>query len=299
MPERDVVSWTILIEGNRSLRKYDDALFAFERMQFLGVLPNRVTMVIALSACAGSGALEMGVWIHDYVKRNEWEVDVILGTSLIDMYGKCGKIDVGLSVLKSMSEKNIFTWNAVIKGLALAKSGEEAVRWFSIMEVEGVTPDEVTLVGVLSACSHSGMVQTGRYIFQSMMDGKYGFRPNTKHYACMVDILARAGCLDEAVKLIETMPYEPSKTMWGALLAGSKAHGNLDLCEYAAWKLVELDPGNGAYYVMLSNLYAEMGRWNEVENVRRLMEDRGLQKDVGSSFIELETAEQVYNVFAT
>ncbi|KAF9604942.1 hypothetical protein IFM89_011309 [Coptis chinensis] len=129
------------------------------------------------------------------------------------------------------------------------------------------------------------MAQKGRGIFQSMMDGEYGFRPNTKHYtrAWLIDILARAECLDEAVKLIETVPFQPSKTMWGAHLAGCKAHGNLELSEYATWKLVELDPGNG--YVMLFNLYVEMGRWNEVEKVRRLMKYRGLEKDAGRRLV--------------
>ncbi|KAF8394559.1 hypothetical protein HHK36_020770 [Tetracentron sinense] len=299
MPQRDAVSWTVLIAGNRNAGKLDEALVAFEQMQFSGVLPNCVTMVNALSTCASSGALEMGVWIHDFIRRNGWELDVILGTSLIDMYGKCGRIEAGLIVFHSMNEKNVFTWNSVIKGLALAKNGEEAVWWFFRMEQEGIKADEVSLIGVLCACSHSGLVQTGRQIFCSLIDGKYGFSPGVKHYGCMIDLLGRAGCLDEAFEFIERMPFKPTKVMWGALLASCRAHGDLKLSEFAVRKLVELEPENGAYYVLLSNLYAEMGRWGDVEEVRRLMKERGLKKDLGYSFIEIEEPKNnVYGLLA-
>ncbi|KAM6540986.1 hypothetical protein CsatB_005433 [Cannabis sativa] len=287
-PQRDVVSWTVLIMGYRNARKYDEALIAFEQMQYAGVIPNHVTMVNALAACANSGALEMGVWIHDFIKRNKWDMDVILGTSLIDMYGKCGRIEEGLAVFRSMKKKNTFTWNAVIQGLALAKSGDEALWWFNLMEQEGVKADQVTLVAVLLACSHAGFVDTGTRIFGAIVDGKYQFPPTVKHYACMVDIFARAGHLEEAFKCLNEMPYEPTKAIWGSLLAGGKAHGNLNLSEFAAWKLIELEPGNSAYFVVLSNLYAQMGKWSDVEKVREMMIDKGLKKDLGYSSVEFE-----------
>ncbi|XP_042478762.1 pentatricopeptide repeat-containing protein At5g66520-like [Macadamia integrifolia] len=271
MPQRDAVSWTVLIAGNRNAGELDEALIAFERMLYSGVSPNRVTMVNALSTCACSGALEMGVWIHDFITKNGWELDVILGTSLVDMYAKCGRIDVGLSVFQSMAQKNVFTWNALIKGLAFAKSGKEAVLWFFRMEADRIIkPDEVSLLGVLCACSHSGLVETGKQIFNSMVDGRYGFSPGSKHYSCMIDMMGRAGFLDEAFEFIGKMPFEPTKVMWGTFLAGCRAHGNLELSEFAGRKLIELEPGNGAYYVLLSNLYAEMGRWSDVEGVRLL-----------------------------
>lgn len=277
----------------------DEALIAFERMHFAGVSPNPVTMVNALAACAGFGALNMGVWIHEYMKRNGWELDVILGTSLIDMYGKCGRIEVGLSVFESMVEKNVFTWNSIIIGLALAKNGEEAVSWFFRMEEEGIKPDQVTLLGVLCACNHSGLVQTGRQIFYSMIDGKYGFSPGIKHYGCMIDLLGRSGFLYEAQEFIERMPFEPNSVMWGALLTGSRVHGDLELSEFAARRLLELEPENGAYYVLLSNLYAEMGKWSDVEELRKIMKERGVKKDVGSSSLELgEPKEQAYELLA-
>ncbi|KAF2314981.1 hypothetical protein GH714_037428 [Hevea brasiliensis] len=217
MPDKDVVSWTILIMGYRSAGNYDDALIAFEQMQYAGLVPNHVTMVNVLGACASFGAIEMG-----------------------------------LDVFRSMKERNIFTWNAVIKGLAFAKCGQEAVLLLNRMEEEGLNPDEVTLVNVLSACSHAGMVDMGQRIFSSLINGKYGFSPNAKHIACMVDLFARAGHLDEAFKFIREMPFEPTIPMWGSLLAVCRAQRNLELSEFVAKKLVELEPGNSAYYVVLS-----------------------------------------------
>ncbi|RHN48930.1 putative pentatricopeptide [Medicago truncatula] len=288
MPQRDVVSWTVMIMGYRNGGKYNDALLVFEQMQYGGVVPNRVTMVNALSACASSCAIEMGVWIDDMVRRNGWELDVILGTALIDMYVKCGRVEEGLKVFCDMKEKNVFTLNVVIKGLALAKSVEEALLWFNRMELDGVRADEVTLVTVLSACSHSGLVEKGRFIFSMLVDGKYGFLPNVKHYACMVDLLARAGQLQEAFDIIKCMPFEPTAAMWGSLLLGSKSRDDLEFSEFAATKLVELEPYNTAYYVQLSNLYAEAGRWSDVERIRGMMKERGLTKDLGCSSVEVE-----------
>ncbi|XP_062025168.1 pentatricopeptide repeat-containing protein At5g43790-like [Rosa rugosa] len=298
MPQRDVVSWTGLIKGYRNLGKYDDALIAFEQMQYAGVVPNAVTMVNALAACASFGALEMGVWIHECIRREGWELDVKLGTALIDLYGTCGKTEEALAVFDRMEEKNTFTWNALIKGFALAKSGEEAVWWFGRMEQEGFGADEVTLVELLSACSHSGLVDVGRQIFSSLSNGKYGFLPSVKHYACMIDLLARAGCLEDAFKCLREMPYEPSKAMLGSLLAAGKTYGDLELSEFAATKLVELEPGNSAYYILLSNLYAEMGRWDDVEKVRAMMKERDLKKDLGCSSTECKPFDQVDQLVA-
>ncbi|XP_028775927.1 pentatricopeptide repeat-containing protein At5g66520-like [Neltuma alba] len=291
MLQRDVVSWTVLIMGYRNAGKYDDALIVFEQMQYAGVMPNRVTMVNTLAACAKFGAIEMGVWIHNILKKNGWELDVVLGTALIEMYAKCGRADEGLEVFSLMKEKNVFTWNALIKGLASAKSGEEAIWWFQRMEEEGVRADEVTLVTVLSACSHSGLVEIGQQIFSYLINGKYGFSPDVKHYACMVDLLARSGRVEEAFEFARHMPFEPTKAMWGSLFASSKSQGELELSEFAARKLVDLEPHNSAYYIHLSNLYAEMGRWWDAEKVREMMKERRLTKDLGFSSVQTEPKE--------
>ncbi|XP_022759700.1 pentatricopeptide repeat-containing protein At5g06540-like [Durio zibethinus] len=298
MHNKDVVSWTILITGFRNVRRYNDALIAFEQMQYAGVLPNRVTMVNALGACGSFGAIEMGVCIHDFIRKKGWELDLILGTALIDMYGKCGRIEEGLKVFHSMKEKNNFTWSAVINGLALAKNGGQAFWWFNRMEQEGFKIDDVTLVGVLSACSHWGLIDMGRKIFSFLVEGRYGFLPGVKHYACIIDLLARVGCLDDAFRFIQEMPFEPTSSIWGSLLAGCRTHGNLEMSEIAAKKIVESEPDNSACYVVLSNLYAAMGRWDDAEKVRALMKERGLKKDLGFSSVELEPQEQVYELLA-
>lgn len=295
MRERDVVSFTVLITGFRRAGKYDDALIGFEQMLSTGVVPNRVTMVNALAACGSFGAIDMGVWIHGFIKRKGWELDVILGTALIDMYGKCGRIEEGLSVFHKMKEKNIFTWNAIIKGLALAKNVEEAVFWFTRMKQEGFMADKVTLLEMLCACSHSGFVDMGRQIFCSLIQGKYGFSPTAKHYAATIDLLSRAGCLKDAFRIIRGMPFEPTKSMWGSLLSGCRTHGSLELSEFAAKKLVELEPESGAYHVALSNLYAEIGRWNDVEEARELMKDKGFNKELGCSSMEPDPQNHVHD----
>ncbi|KAK4492584.1 hypothetical protein RD792_003400 [Penstemon davidsonii] len=266
---RDVVSWTVMISGFKESGRFDEALIVFGRMRSEGVAPNQVTVVNALAACACFGALDMGVWIHEHVKRNGWELDVILGTSLIVMYGKCGKTEEALFVFDEMKEKNVFTWNAVIKGLALSKGGKEAIRWFFRMEEKGIQPDEVTLISVLCACAQSGFVHMGRRIFSLLADGKFGFPPNVKHYACMVDLLAR-----------------------------SRTQANVEFGEIAAWKLVELEPQNSPYYVVLSNLYAKMGKWSDVEKFRNLMRERGLKKDMGSSAVGFEHQEHALDSVA-
>ncbi|KAI3800948.1 hypothetical protein L1987_29048 [Smallanthus sonchifolius] len=287
MPQRDVVSWTIMLTGYRQCGKFSEALLTFEQMQYAGVVPNQVTMVNALAACASCGALDMGVWIHESIKKNCWKLDVILGTSLVDMYGKCGRIEDALAVFLSMKDKNGFTWNSLIKSLTMSKHVEEALLWFSKMEHEkGAKPDEVTLIVVLSACAYYGLVQKGREIFCSLMNGKYGFLPNAKHYACLVDLLARSGRLKEAMDVIKKMPFEPSKCVWQALLGGCRAHGELEMSEFAAWNLIKLAPNNRDFYVMLCDLYTEMGRLSELGRVQVLMKVRGIKSDSEAALLE-------------
>uniref|UniRef100_A0A7N0VGK8 Pentatricopeptide repeat-containing protein n=1 Tax=Kalanchoe fedtschenkoi TaxID=63787 RepID=A0A7N0VGK8_KALFE len=287
MAQRDVVSWTVLVAGNRMAGKYTDALVAFEKMVGVGVAPNEVAAVNALAACAKLGAVEMGQWIYDWVRESGWELDVILGTSLVDMFCKCRKVEEAVHVFDRMRVKNSFTWNSMIKGLALAGNGQEAVRYFYRMEQEGIQLDAVSVLNALFACNHSGLVRSGREIFDSLIDGRYDYdlEPNVRHYACMIDLLARAGCLSDALQTVKQMPFKPTKVVWQAFLAGCRAHGNLELSEMAAWRLVELEPLNVSYYVLLSNLYAQMGRWEDVEGVGKLMKARGLRKspDPGAS----------------
>jgi formamidase len=240
-------------------------------------------MVSALGACAAHGAVETGTWIHEYVQKQGWELDVVLGTALVDMYGKCGHVMDGAHVFSEMAERNVYTWNSIIGSFALAQNGTVALQWFYRMEADGVRPDAVTLVCVLCACAHAGFVDIGRKIFNLIVQGEYGFQPGIKHYGCMVDLLSRAGHLDDAFSVVETMPSQPNAVIWGLLLRGCKAHGDSRLSERVMTRLIELEPENASHYVLLSNLYADTGRWQEAEEILQWMKKYGLRKDAGWS----------------
>ncbi|PKA59341.1 Pentatricopeptide repeat-containing protein [Apostasia shenzhenica] len=293
LPQRGVVAWSTLIAGLVRDGRPGDALLAFERMHFAGVTPNRVTLVSALSACSAYGAaLEIGKWVHHRAILAGWELDIFLGTALIDMYGKHGRINSAIQVFVKMSERNVFTWNSLIQGFAFANNGKVALKWFSRMEEERVKPDSVTIIGVLTACSHSGLVDSGKRIFDMLVQGNYGFKAGIKHYGCMVDLYGRAGLLDAAIECIKTMPFEPNVVIYGSLLAACRLKKDMSWGEFAAWKMVELQPENAAYYVLLSNLYAKMGRWREAEEVWKMMRERGLRKDCGWTLTELDDIEE-------
>lgn len=240
-------------------------------------------MVSALGACAAHGAVDTGIWIHQYVQKQGWELDVVLGTALVDMYGKCGHVAEGVRVFSEMTERNVCTWNSIIGAFALAQDGEMALRWFYRMKADGVRPDAVTLICVLYACAHAGFVDIGRKIFNLIVQGEYGFQPGIKHFGCMIDLFSRSGHLDDAFRVVEAMPSQPNNVIWGLLLQGCKARGDTVLSEYVTRRLVELEPENASHYVTCANLYAETGRWLEAEDVLKQMKEKGLAKDAGWS----------------
>lgn len=252
------------------------------------VAPNRVTMVSALGACAAHGAVDTGIWIHQYVQKLGWELDVVLGTALVDMYGKCGHVAEGVRVFSKMTERNVFTWNSIIGAFALVQDGEMALRWFFRMKADGIRPDAVTLICVLYACVHAGLVDIGRKIFNLIVQGEYGFQPGIKHFGCMVDLLSRSGHLNDAFRVVEAMPSQPNAVIWGLLLRGCKDHGDSVLSEHVTMQLLELEPENASHYVTLANLYAETGRWLEAHEVLKWMKEKGLAKDAGWSLRMLE-----------
>ncbi|KAF0910533.1 hypothetical protein E2562_002977 [Oryza meyeriana var. granulata] len=283
MPRPEVVAWTTMITSYRNRGRTFHALATFRRMLASPVAPNRVTMVAALGACAAHCAVDTGIWIHEYVQKQGWEMDVVLGTALVDMYGKCGKVSDGMYVFSEMANRNVYTWNSIIGALALAQDGKTALQWFSRMQDDGVQPDAVTLICVLCACAHAGFVDIGRKIFNLIIQGEYGFQPGIKHFGCMVDLLTRSGHLDDAFRVVETMPSQPNAVIWGLLLRGCKARGDSWLSEHVTTRLVELEPENASHYVLLSNLYAETGRWQEAQGILQWMKKKGLKKDAGWS----------------
>ncbi|OAY29018.1 hypothetical protein MANES_15G111400v8 [Manihot esculenta] len=287
MPKRNVISWTALISGYSQMNRPHQAIAIFRRMQLEKVEPDEIAMLAALSACAQLGALELGEWIHNYVDKHGLRRTVPLNNALIDMYAKSGNIKRALQVFESMKHKSITTWTTMIAGLALHGLGREALDLFSCMERARVKPNDVTFIAILSACSHVGLVQIGQSFFSNMRS-RYGIEPKIEHYGCMIDLLGRAGYLQDAQLLLEQMPFEPNAAIWGSLLAAAYTHGDAVLGERALQHLIKLEPDNSGNYALLSNIYASCGRWKASRVVRTMMRDKGVKKMPGGSYIEVK-----------
>eukprot|EP00253_Pinus_taeda_P008930 PITA_08930 len=286
MTVKNVVSWSAMIAGYEQNVLANEALTVFGQMQLAGVKPNLVTMLSVISACAQLGALEQGKRVHDYMICNGFELDVSVETALVDMYAKCGSLEIALGLFDGMSERSVISWSAMIAGYETHGRGEDALALFKQMQQTETKPNHVTFVFVLSACSHAGLVDEGWKYFHSMSQD-YDIKPRVKHYACMVDILGRAGYLDEAYVFISKMPLKPDDGVWGALLGACKLHRNIKLAECVAEHIFKLEPENVGYYVVLCNIYAGAGRWDGVAKVRTLMNEKGLRKAAECSFIEV------------
>ncbi|KAG6571513.1 Pentatricopeptide repeat-containing protein, partial [Cucurbita argyrosperma subsp. sororia] len=288
MPARDIISWTTMITCYSQNKQYEEALTIYGNMRLNGIIPDEVTMSTVVSACAHVGALELGKEIHHYAMSRGLNLDVYIGSALVDMYAKCGSLDRSLLVFFKLKDKNLYCWNAVIEGLAVHGYAEKALRMFVIMEREKIMPNGVTFISILSACTHAGLVIEGRSRFSSMIRD-YGIRPEVEHYGCMVDMLSKAGLLDEALELINGMEFEPNSIIWGALLNGCKLHGNSEIAKDAVQQLTILEPKNSGHYNLLVSMYAEEKHWMKVAHIRAMMKENGVEKKYpGSSWIELE-----------
>ncbi|XP_058099284.1 pentatricopeptide repeat-containing protein At1g08070, chloroplastic-like [Magnolia sinica] len=284
MPERDVVTWNTAIGGLVQNRRVNKAIELFHRMQLKNVRPNEVTVITVLSGCAQVGALDIGRWVHSYIDRSKFGQDVMVGTALVDMYSKCGSLEIAQHVFDQMSNRDFTAWNAMIMGFSMNGQSKKALEFFHRMRGEGIAPNEVTMVGVLCACTHAGLVDEGRRCFNAMHE-ELGITPKIEHYGCMVDLLGRAGLLKEAYEFIEDMPITPHTGVWGALLGACKIHSNVELAEVAIKHLIELDLEDGGYLAIMSNIYANAGRWDDVAKVRDLMREKGIDKTRGCSSI--------------
>ncbi|XP_011626248.1 pentatricopeptide repeat-containing protein At1g08070, chloroplastic [Amborella trichopoda] len=287
MPKKDVVAWSAMISGYNQASRCKEALALFREMQVTEVQPNEVTMVSVLSSCAVLGALEAGKWVHYYVDKKKLKMTVTLGTALVDFYAKCGSIDKAMEVFNEMPERNVLSWTVMIQGLASNGQGTRALALFSQMIDEKIEPNDVTFIGVLSACSHAGLVEEGRRYFNAMTV-EYGIMPVIDHYGCMVDILARAGLIDEAHQFIKCMPIEPNAIIWRTLLASCRVHGNVEIAEDSLRRLNRIDPDHSGDYILLSNVYASVGRWEDALRVRSEMKKRGIKKTPGCTLIEVD-----------
>lgn len=287
MPQRSVVSWNVMISGYAQNGLFKEAIELFRDMQLEDVCPNYVTLVSVLPAISRLGALELGKWVHLYAERKNIEINDVLGSALVDTYSKCGSIEKALQVFERLPKENAITWNSIIGGLAMHGRAKDALHYFSRMQKAGVRPTDVTYIGLLNACSHGGLVEEGRSFFNHMVS-LVGLEPRIEHYGCMVDLLGRAGHLEEAEELILNMPIKQDDVIWKALLGACKMHKNIEIGKRVAEILMDLAPHDSGSYVALSNLYASSGNWEAVSEVRLMMKDMDIKKDPGCSWIELD-----------
>ncbi|XP_058764884.1 pentatricopeptide repeat-containing protein At3g29230-like [Vicia villosa] len=293
---RNVVTWNSLLALQVRVKNFGECLRMFERMMESGeAMPNEATLVSVLTACANLGKLSLGLWVHSYIKSNNIKYDVLLGTCLLTMYAKCGAMDLARDVFVEMPVKSIVSWNSMIMGYGLHGNGDKALEMFVEMEKVGQKPNDATFVCVLSACSHAGMVMEGWWYFD-LMRRVYKIEPKVEHYGCMVDLLARAGFVKNSEELIEKVSVKGGSALWGALLSGCRTHLDLELAENVAKRLAELEPLDISPYIVLSDIYGAQGRWDDVERVRLMMKEKGLQKEAASSLIHIEDFELKYIV---
>ncbi|CAG7910468.1 unnamed protein product [Brassica rapa] len=284
---KDTVCWTAMIDGLVRNKEMNKALELFREMQMENVSVNEFTAVCVLSACSDLGALELGRWVHSFVESQRIKLSNFVGNALINMYSRCGDINEAKRVFKRMVDKDVVSYNTIISGLAMHGESFEAIKEFRDMVNRGFRPNQVSLVALLNACSHGGLLDIGIEVFNSM-ERVFDVEPQIEHYGCVVDLLGRVGRLEEAYRFIENMPMEPDHIMLGALLSACKIHGNVELGEKVAKRLIESEESDSGTYVLLSNIYASSGKWKESNEIRGSMRDSGIDKEPGCSTIEVD-----------
>lgn len=298
MPDKDRIAWTALISGHEQNGEEDTALELFEQMLAKGVSPTPFVLVSALGACAKLGLVTRGKELHCFIlRRNIGSVpfNIFIHNALVDMYSKCGDMMAAMAVFDWMPERDFISWNSMVTGFSHNGLGKQSLAIFEEMLVAGVRPTHVTFLAVLTACSHSGLVSNGRLVLESMED--HGVEPRAEHYAAFIDALGRNHQLEEATEFIKDLPSRigpGTAGSWGALLGACRLHGNIELAEEVAEFLFRLEPGNSGRYVMMSNIYAAAGQWDDARRVRGLMKEKGLKKDQAYSWIEVRSAKHVF-----
>ncbi|KAK7379905.1 hypothetical protein VNO78_34181 [Psophocarpus tetragonolobus] len=297
MGKKNVITWTAMLVGLSKNGHAEDALKLFCQMQEENVAANSVTLVSLLHCCVHLGSLKKGRSIHSHLMRNGYALDAVITSALIDMYAKCGKIRSAEKLFNNgFHLKDVILCNSMIMGYGMHGHGHYALGVYSRMIQERLKPNQTTFVSLLTACSHSGLVEEGKALFHCM-ERDHNIKPLDKHYACLVDLLSRAGHLKEADALVKQMPFQPSTDVLEALLSGCRTHKNINMGIQIADRLISLDYLNSGIYIMLSNIYAEAGRWDSVNYIRGLMRMQGLKKIPGFSLIEV--GNQVYTFFAS
>ncbi|XP_059650550.1 pentatricopeptide repeat-containing protein At1g25360 [Cornus florida] len=295
MPERNLLTWTVMISGFAQNGFGEEGLKLFNQMKLEGVKPCDYAFAGAITSCSVLAALEHGRQLHAQLVRLGFDSSLSAGNALITMYARCGVVEAADCVFVTMPYVDSVSWNAMIAALGQHGHGAQAIELFEQMLKEDILPDRITFLTILSACSHAGLVKEGCRYFDSMYD-TYGIRPDEDHYARFIDLLCRAGKFAKAKDVLQTMPFEPRTPIWEALLAGCRIHGNMDLGIQAAERLFELMPQHDGTYILLSNMYANVGRWDDVAKVRKIMRERGVKKEPGCSWIEVENKVHVFLV---
>ncbi|KVI01749.1 pentatricopeptide repeat-containing protein At1g14470 [Cynara cardunculus var. scolymus] len=281
MPRKNVVSWNSMIAGYAQNGQSTMAIEAFKEMiRSKDMKPDEVTMISVISACGHLGVLELGNWALNFVNENQISLSISGYNSVIFMYSKCGSMKDAKRVFEEMETRDVISFNTLITGFAAHGDGFSAIDLMRKMKGDGFQPDRITYIGVLTACSHAGMLEEGQRVFESISN------PDVDHYACMIDLLGRVGKLDEAKRLIKKMPMVPHAGVYGSLLNASRIRKRIDLGEFAARELFKIEPENSGNYVLLSNMYASMGRWGDVERIRGEMRLGGVKKTTGWSWVE-------------
>nr|UPT49776.1 pentatricopeptide repeat protein AaPPR1420 [Agave angustifolia] len=287
MADRDVVSWTAMIGRYFDARRRQEGLGLFAEMLRSGIQPNDFTFAGVLDVCGEIAAEGLGKEIHGHMTRVGYDPSSFAAAALVDMYSKCGNVEKAQAFFESIPKPDLVSWTSLISRYAQNGQPEKALEKFDRLLQMGLKPDHVTFVGVLSACTHAGLVDRGLKIFHSITD-EFGISHTADHYACAVDLLSRSGRFQEAEEIINKMPTKPDKFLWASLLSGCRIHKNLPLAKRAAEALFEIEPENAATYVTLANIYASSGNWNEVERIRKRMDKVGVVKKPGASWIEVK-----------
>lgn len=282
-----VVSYNAMITGYARRNRPNEALSLFREMQGKSLKVNEITLLSVLSSCSLLGSLGLGKWINEYAEKHGFCKYVKVNTALIDMFAKCGSLEDAVSLFERMRCKDTPAWSAMIVAYANHGEAEKSMLMFERMRSESVQPDEITFLGLLNACSHRGLVEEGREYF-SMMVNEFKIIPSIKHYGSMVDLLGRAGHLDDAYRFIDTLPISPTPMLWRILLSSCSSHNDLNLAEKVSERIFELDDSHGGDYVILSNLYARNKKWEDVDSLRKVMKDRRAVKVPGCSSIEVK-----------
>lgn len=283
LPTHDVVTWNLIIGGCVKSGLFVEAIGILKEMLGTKIEPDGFTFASVVTACSKLRALDHGKWVHDVMMVKKIELNYILSSALVDMYSRCGRIEMAKSIFDAAERTDVSIWNSMINGLAMHGLAADAVSLFSAMEGESIQPDPVTFIGIITACSHCGLVEQGRKYFNLMKKG-FSIQPQLEHYGAMVDMFARAGLLKDAYSMINDMPMEPDVVIWRTLLSACRTYKNSELGEFVVGKMKHLSSGD---YVLLSNIYCSSKEWDNAETVRHTMNKKRVHKSIGKSWVEL------------